>query len=570
MERRVFLKNVGLAALAMGASLKPGEAEEGSAELSALVELNGQRFEYHESKGEDFGDFHGEGFVQRCTRVMLPDVPLTVFFRPDRGSGRVEVVFELGRLWGDANKAAAHLGPYKATIYKGGRQLAAIDVPQHWWMSRWRWQSAPRPAIHSPDELIASRLLLPLSAEIASRAEPVRFDKSVYEKPMGNAGVRVDMGDTGERPDIGPLTEWQAYYVLTKSSEALRGILAQGEAGGSMPMHYRDENTGAPIDFFQYPGATWYYAADGKLAIRGYDTIRIDGRLACPWRLDSSHFPAVDFLPYLLTGDPYFLEELQFQGTQAIGWTAYFRGVTKLQIADPGQTRGYAWSLRTLFQCARVTPEALPRWLKSKSYWKHILDDNKRWFTTNYVANTSPASTVFHAATQLSHVPSWQEEFLALALGWGVWMGFDDWKQAYLWKLQATLARTNGKSGWPRQFCSPYYYKIGRNSADTPLVDPSQVDPGIWFKSWKEAWDFYVSDPVRQHFFVSGKLGTFTDDTSFQETDENAYLVYTRGVLAVATQLGVAEAAEPYNFVNSMAERRRYMTNKWAFAAANS
>ena len=574
MKRRTFLKQFGIAAIVMGAGSAVGAqradaADSASGTLSATVELNGRRYEYREDHGNDLGDFQGEGFVQRCTRATVPGLPLTVFFRPDRGTDRVEVVFELGRLWGAANSAAAHLGPYKATIFRGNRELASVDVPRHWWMSRWRWQSAPRPVIHSVDALTSSRLLLPMSADVARSAQPVQMDKCVYESPMDNAGIYYEMGDTGERYDIGPLTEWQAYYVNSGSDAALRAILAQAEAAGSIPTHYRDENTGAPIDFFQYPDASWYGDAEGRHAIKGYDSIMENGHPSGPWRMDESHYPGVSYLPYILTGDPYFLEELQFQGTQVLGWTAFFRALTKRQIVFPGQTRGYAWSLRAIFQLAKVTPKATPKWLKANAYWSRVLNDNKEWFTSAYLRNQSPASTVFHAATQLTSIAAWQEDFLALVFGWGVWMGFADWREIYLWKLQATLARTNGTSGWPRQYCSPYYYKIGRDLPST-FVDPAAVKPQLWFRSWKEAWDAFVVDPERAQTFVSGTPGKFTDETSYQETLENDYLIYTRGVLAAATQLGVKEAAEPYSFVDNMAQQRRYMTNRWAFAALSA
>src|SRR5260370_37939660 len=77
-------------------------AESGLAEpsLAATVTIGGKRFEYQSRAGQDLGDFKGEHFVQSCVRVVRPDTPLTVYFRPDRTSNRIEVVFELGRLWG--------------------------------------------------------------------------------------------------------------------------------------------------------------------------------------------------------------------------------------------------------------------------------------------------------------------------------------------------------------------------------------------------------------------------------------------------------------------------------------
>jgi hypothetical protein len=558
MRRRDLLTGFGISTLALTplrSALGAAVQQSTGVDLSATVTINGKQLEYRAASGQDLGDFQGQNFVQRCIRVMRPDSPLTIYFRPDRTSDRVEVIFELGRIWGAANRAAAHLGPYSVEIKRAGNIIASIDVPFHWWFSRWRWQSTPRPVVRAPQELMNARLIMPYSTEIARMAGAVNSTGVTYRRPMDIAGIMVDMGSTGERPEIGPTTEYQATYLTTLDPSALSASLAQAEAAGSIPIHIRDENTGAPVNFYQYPKISWYYIPQGNTWIKTNGDSR-DG-LKCPWRSSDAHDPALSYVPYLLTGDPYFLETLQFQGNQALGWTNYHRG-SGLQVVDPGQTRGEAWSLRTIFQLAKVSPDAPPKWLLPRAYWKHVLDDNRTYFTRTYINQTARASTVFHAATKLSAIAGWQEDFLACMLGWGVLMGFDEWRPAFLWKLQATLARTNGKSGWPRQFCSPYYYLIAKDLHD-PVTEASGISPDVWFKDWAEAWKVFRSDP-------NNKVAEpFTDDVSWQEGGMTPdYLIYTRGVLALAAALGVAEAKEPHQFVNGMTVRRNYMTYRWA------
>src|SRR5262249_8945109 len=60
--------------------------------MQADVTIGGRTFTFQEVNGSNLGNFEGPGFVQRCVRVTRPDTPLTVYFRPDLGSGRVEVV----------------------------------------------------------------------------------------------------------------------------------------------------------------------------------------------------------------------------------------------------------------------------------------------------------------------------------------------------------------------------------------------------------------------------------------------------------------------------------------------
>ena len=202
-----------------------------------------------------------------------------------------------------------------------------------------------------------------------------------------------------------------------------------------------------------------------------------------------------------------------------------------------------------------------PQWLKPRSYWKHIVDDNLKWFTKNYVENPTPACAVFHAATQLDDVAGWQEDFVAFCLGWGVLLGFEDWRKAYRWKLAATLARTDGKSGWPRQWCSPYYMQVAKAELKNAMY-ADRSPPDIWLKSWKEAWEAFRADPTRK------VKEPFADTTSWAQENSPDYLIYTRGVLALATHLDVAEAREPYEFVNKIVDGVKYMNNKWAVAPA--
>src|SRR5438477_2258437 len=113
--------------------------------MAVDIVLNGQTYHFDGAAGTDLGAYSDPlgQFVQDCIRVNHPQLPLSVFFRPDRGSDRLEVVFELGRLW--AGTEAENLTAYSVRIIRGSATLASIDVPYQGWFTRWRWQSAPRP-----------------------------------------------------------------------------------------------------------------------------------------------------------------------------------------------------------------------------------------------------------------------------------------------------------------------------------------------------------------------------------------------------------------------------------------
>ncbi len=568
MHRRDLLKgataSVGAAFLEMPAVAASSSADL-SGDLSVTVSQNGRALTYSQSAGTDLGDFVAPGFVQRCIRVDQGDSPLTIFFRPDRNSERVEVVFELGRMWGAANKRASHMGRYTATIRKGQRVLATVVAPNHWWFSRWRWQSSARPVVRTAKDLIEGKLLLPYSADASAFAEkPEPAGPATYEHPMDSAGIQIQLGTSGDRPDIGPVTDYQADYLITGSVASLAILRAQAEAAASIPIHLRDEVTSAPVDFFRHPNVSWYDEPNGEPWVRPYSTIvGADGKNACPWELSTSHDPALNYVPYLLTGDPYHLEELQFQGGQPLGWTSYHRSETGLQVVFPDDARSYAWSMRTIFQLAKITPESVPRWLQPRAYWKRIADDNLKWFTANFVNESSPACSVFHSATGLENLQAWQEDFLATVLGWAVLMGFEDWRRAYRWKLESTLARTNGRSGWPRQWCTPFSVRIYK-SEPADFVYARKSPSSIWQKSWATAWESYRANPTK------GVKLPFPDTVSWAQKDDPQLLLYTRGALALATHLGIEEAREPFEFVDRMAAKNKFTYYKWSIAPAQS
>jgi hypothetical protein len=255
----------------------------------------------------------------------------------------------------------------------------------------------------------------------------------------------------------------------------------------------------------------------------------------------------LSYVPYLLTEDPYFLEELQFQATW--NWGSLPVGYRP----SGAQPRMIAWNLRTLAQTARVTQTVTPSWLLPHSYWADQLTGTRRWFETNYVYSERPERQIFRSAGNLGEgrgealapegtwVDPWQDEFLASILGWVVYMGFSDWKPSFLWAVGGTLARTSKTSGWVRAHATPYRV-ILRRSKTSPIAT-----------SWAEAWELTKS--------IAQK--TYVDPNTWVDSDMTC-LTYSRGTLSYALNLGVAEAAEPLRWANEQLKSKGWKTAaKW-------
>jgi hypothetical protein len=512
----------------------------------AVITLGGSRYVFDSAAGEDLGTYEGEFVRQRCIRVMRKDTPLTVYFRPDAQLPRLEVVVELGRIWlaGTGFQAAHITTPYTCQIMHGGRTVASVQVPFHWWFARWRWQSAPRPVVRNRSVLLQKRLVVPFGKSGLYGAGPV--SKSVqWSGPMDTGGVSPAMGAGGDRPDIGLVTEYQADYLIHGTPGALTSLLTQGEACGSMAIHWRDERTGAIVDTFEHPSMSASAVGRPQLVVAPPPRIPGPTRVYDPHYIDydDSHAIAAAYLPFVLTDDPYFLEELEAQGTYPImrnNWHRDFRHLPALVY--PGQTRGFGWSMRSLFQLGVVAPEKPPRWLKSRAYWRRCIADNLA-YARLFMNSPARVHRVFHAFIISDMISGWQNSYVGVALGTAVWMGYDDWRDVYRWFFKGVTDMCNGRSGWNRQWPTPYYFHPFRPpSGDTLTVVPDTSLDSHTAASWAEGWQYFKQE---NKIDDSGWDG----HTLMQNQSGPIYYLYLRGDLALATHLGVPEAKECYRYI---------------------
>jgi hypothetical protein len=97
-----------------------------------------------------------------------------------------------------------------------------------------------RPVVRDPAELIRRKLLPPYGRSGLYGA-PVSERTVAWRGPMDTAGLTTAMASGGDRPEIGLFTEYQADFIINGAPAALTSLLSQGEACGSMPIHWRDE-----------------------------------------------------------------------------------------------------------------------------------------------------------------------------------------------------------------------------------------------------------------------------------------------------------------------------------------
>ena len=160
-----------------------------------------------------------------------------------------------------------------------------------------------------------------------------------------------------------------------------------------------------------------------------------------PYGDDTAHQPSLAYLPYLLTGDYYYLEELQF-------WAASNPLATDPDNTGQGQgllrwqqVRAQAWSLRTLGHAAYITPDAHPL----KAYFTKQLDNNLAFYHGAYVAANPNRLGLYDGsgerAASINSSAPWQDDFLTWSFGHLVELGFTRALPILQWKGRYAVGR---------------------------------------------------------------------------------------------------------------------------------
>src|SRR5262249_6418740 len=139
------------------------------------------------------------------------------------------------------------------------------------------------------------------------------------------------------------------------------------------------------------------------------------------------------YLPFLLTGDPYYLEETQFVASYFL-----FRSPPKYRISLSG--RYLAWPLRSCGQALIATPEVVPSWLKPRIYFRRMLDQYRTAIEGRMAQSSDPWVSVFRVLPDFGQdepfIPAgagdhvWQDAFISLVMAWLVAVGREEWRAA--------------------------------------------------------------------------------------------------------------------------------------------
>lgn len=388
---------------------------------------------------------------------------------------RVEADIENAWTWVPSRRTEV----YDARISVGGKsafEKAGMIQPVQ---TRWRkvfWLNAAADAYvkQDLDYLKKARVIPNYGAKSANLSGAVsdlyaEFQRSKHD-PLEPGIILPYMPTTGGRGDIAPLPSWTALYLLTMDKRAYDVTMQTGDLSGGFGSHYRNEKTGRPTTSEEYPYLSTHSNYVGRP--KNLET-PITGGHDTPLVAQTAHEPSLAFIPYLVTGDRYYLEELQFWSQwNSWGTAPEYRGF-KDGLVNWDEVRGQAWSLRTLAQAAYITPDSDPMKATLLRELAANFKDNDKKFTHN--RNASMLHIIMNPGSHgVGEYSPWMDDYLTWAAGYVVQLGFEVARPFAQWKAEYPVQR----------MINPGYCWI----MATPYRMIAQHPDGSFFTSWADTY----------------------------------------------------------------------------------
>lgn len=266
------------------------------------------------------------------------------------------------------------------------------DTFKHW--SYWAGTDPQITPQHDMDYLRGTRMVPNLTI---APAESLLSGLQTYYAPNTLAGVPAGMGaGGGNSAIIGSIdTPSQALFVSSDGDvRAFNATVAMGLSGGTWSIHYRAEASSTqglagypnePMRWSSYPNASLQVGQGASPELIGGDTAFAGVTYGTPV---TTHQPSFGFLPWLITGRWYFLEEQIYwtnwnylkatpnqrrgeESGQVTGTYPAYAASAEAGIIDLSNGtyphRGGAWSLRALGQTVAILPTTHPCYAAMKA-----------------------------------------------------------------------------------------------------------------------------------------------------------------------------------------------------------
>ena len=496
------------------------------------------------------GDISSEWIVKAPlihpqTGIAHPQLQAQFHIRAFKGLNQIKTDIIVENTWSYEEQVSNLF--YDISIAKNGQEFFANNI-EHYSHARWKktvwWGEEVDYSLKQDIGYIIAANALPNydisldASESAIKSFTDQFSSSDYEL-MGVGSATKYMPQTGAHQDIGPITRWQALYVISNDSRVEQASILNSDLAGSWSIHYRDKETGLPLSIDDYPHATIVGGRGDTYnpETKQYEAFpKCSGYCRTPHVHDTAHQPSFAYVPYLITGDYFHMEELIF-------WASY-----NLFSSNPGyrqqnkglfkhdQLRGQGWSLRTLGQAAYITPDEYPL----KDYLVDKVENNLEYYNTQYTDNNdSNKLGIIIDGYTLGYnsnrgLAPWQQDYFTWSVGYLNELGFTEAAPLLEWLAKFQIGRMNDP-----EYCwvsgAPYSLNV-RDSSQSPFYETlgaayrATIDSSI---ASLECGSQEMADA-----FGLSQAGEMTG----YATSPTGYPASYQPALAVATDLNTAES----------------------------
>lgn len=380
-------------------------------------------------KGPVSNEFIVGASLKALNGTVHPHLAARFAVRSYRGLNKTKIDVILENGW--TYEAGPRDFTYDVQVNIAGQNVYSKSALTHFHHARWHknFWSGTEPKVnvkHNVPYLINTKAVPNYDQSFKSSEATLAAVKSNFDKsnngPMGNGIAAAYMPTTGGRPEIGINPSWHVMALLSQDKRMKEVSLGMGDLAGSWGTHYRDQKTGEPMSLADYPYMT---TIAGTYADKNPVTGQVELLPGCSEACgttniaDVSHQAAFAYIPYLVTGEHYYMEELMFYGMWNIGtanpaYREYGKGILKYE-----QVRGQAWALRTFLDAAYILPENV----RHKAHFKNMVTENMKWYNDNYTNN--PDANIFGVIVNgyaLGYnngtgMAPWQDDFFTSAIG---------------------------------------------------------------------------------------------------------------------------------------------------------
>jgi hypothetical protein len=210
---------------------------------------------------------------------------------------------------------------------------------------------------------------------------------------------------------------------MTQDIRAASYALGQAETASAVPWNMWDAKHDSWLSVEDYPSLwTDVRGGIGRPGDSNAGGLAQQSDLLTGWTLDPAHQPDLSYVPYLMTGERWMLDNLQAQaGWNIVSQWPEERGADANLVVQGNQVRGAAWALRQIDEAAWSSPDGS----EAKAYFTAASEANWSWI--------------------VRQIPSWTEQ-QGEAHGWlpgvyGTEGALPPWQQDYFASTAIAAAR---------------------------------------------------------------------------------------------------------------------------------